>query len=54
MREGGQESVEEREEEEEARSREGCAAQGGNVSNERVAAGFENHGIIRQIKLERL
>lgn len=32
-----------------ARSREG-----GDVSNERVAAGFENHGIIRQIKLERL
>jgi len=29
-------------------------AQGGDVSNERVAAGFENHGIIRQIKLERL
>lgn len=52
MREGVQESVEEREEG--ARSREGCAAQGGNVSNERVAAGFENHGIIRQIKLERL
>lgn len=29
-------------------------SQGGDVSNERVAAGFENHGIIRQIKLERL
>lgn len=27
---------------------------GRDVSNERVAAGFENHGIIRQIKLERL
>ena len=26
----------------------------GDVSNERVATGFENHGIIRQIKLERL
>lgn len=46
------ESVEEREGK--ARSREGCAAQGEDVSNERVAAGFENHGIIRQIKLERL
>jgi len=32
----------------------GCAAWDGDVSNERVAAGFENHGIIRQIKLERL
>lgn len=32
----------------------GCAAPGRDVSNERVAAGFENHGIIRQIKLERL
>lgn len=52
MREGVQESAEEREEK--ARSREGCAVQGGDVSNERVAAGFENHGIIRQIKLERL
>lgn len=29
-------------------------ARGRDVSNERVAAGFENHGIIRQIKLERL
>lgn len=68
MREGVQESVEEdedekeeeeREEEEEEEkvgkeSHESCATQGGDVSNERVAAGFENHGIIRQIKLERL
>lgn len=27
---------------------------GWELSNERVAAGFENHGIIRQIKLERI
>lgn len=65
MREGVQESVEEDENEKEEEegeeeekvgkeSREGCATQGGDVSNERVAAGFENHGIIRQIKLERL
>lgn len=35
-------------------SKEPRRARVGNVSNERVAAGFENHGIIRQIKLERL
>ena len=36
-------------------AREGTSCgRGGDVSNERVAAGFENHGIIRQIKLERL